>query len=389
MKSSVRNQLKTSPESTSLDRHETSVDFYADATPEDVCTDRDDSFSPATASAELPFELPRRALASPQSFRHSGWAPIRKRVWQAMIDCCMPLARIRRFAQCGEFTWVVADKNDPRRVALIGSYCRDRFCTPCTTARSRYIASALTAASGQERVRMITLTIKTDDRPLGVHLDKLRDSFRKLRQTKLWQNSVSGGVAFMEVKYNFDSQRWHPHYHLLVVGKFIAARALAKSWLKATGDSYIVHITASRNPDATRLYATKYATKAIDNETLRSPKRLREAMTALRGKRSLLVFGSWKSISFKRERLNADWQHVVSLRQLLTHVVTGNQYAINVMHALLTSSRLAAYMPVPNAMKTSPREPPVDIPKVQLDSQHQLWSVKDRRAYDLCFVTDA
>lgn len=381
-------RLTSSTSQPLLDQHESSVDLHDHARPEPDFGDHDDSAPSTIAARQLHSDLPGAALRSPQSFRHSGWATIRNRVYDALNDCCMPMARLRRFAQCGEFAWVVADKTDPRHVALVGSYCRDRFCTPCATARSRYIAAQIAKHTGNDRLRMVTLTIKTGDGPLAGYLAKLRESFRRLRQTSLWASCIRGGAAFLEVKFNFETHRWHPHYHILAVGKFMAAKALSKAWLKATGDSYIIHIAECNSPEKARTYVTKYATKAIDNETLRSPTRLREAITQLHGKRTLLLFGDWRRIRLTRERLTTEWVHLTSLRSLLKLIRRGNHYAQEVMAALLTTSRLRDELPLPRALASSTRSPPVKVPSGVTITRQELFATEPGRKYDLTYVTE-
>lgn len=363
---------------TPLDPHEIIVDLHSHEAPPEKPDPIDDSESVTVRCDQLSLSVNPTTYKTPTSFRHSGWAPVRRRVYDALASCCTPDARLKRFSECGNAAWVVVDSHDMRSMRIVGNYCRDRFCTPCANARSQYVSDTLFRNVSAKRIRFLTLTIKTGDEPLALCLNHLRDSFRKLRQTKLWKGCVTGGVAMTEVKWNDSTQRWHPHIHILFAGKFLPIKALRAAWLKATGDSYIVDIQAVKSPlDATR-YVTKYATKAVDNNTLRNPRRLREAITALHGKRTLLLLGTWRRISLKRPVVGRDTQYVTSLKDLLTHIRLLNPYAIAVMHSVITKTPLTEKFPArtvadPSRGPPAPTETRTPVP----DRQRLLFEVHD------------
>ncbi len=351
--------------------HETNVDFLKHD-PHPIRSDQADDLIPVTLrSLDLSLTGRRTSLHSAENFRHSGWAPVRRRVYDALKDCCIPTSRLERFVHCGTQAWIVAHKRDPRTLRIVGNYCRDRFCTPCANARSRFIADQLLEVVTNSRVRFLTLTIKTGDKPLVHYLEKLRTSFRRLRQIKLWSKCVKGGIAMMETKWNAETQRWHPHYHILFTGRFLPLKALRNAWLKATGDSYIIDIQEVKSPTKATQYVAKYATKGIDNNTLRNPDRLREAITALRGKRTLLLLGDWRRISLRPARLSDEWDHIVSLTRLLELIRDGNDYAINVFHSLLTHQRLTDRLPIPHT-SIQARSPPQTTTATPTNTQPTL-----------------
>lgn len=354
-------QLYTGPNlslpTTPLDPHETTVDVdHPDPNPIHP-GHGDHSTSVTLRSHDLRLTGSAAALRSSTAFRHSGWAPIRRRVWQALKDTGVPQQRLERFEACGNRAWVVSPSDDPRRFKIIGNYCRDRFCTPCATARSHFIADQLYDVIRDERIRFVTLTIKTGDASLTHYLDKLRASFRRLRQTKLWKNCVRDGVSMQEIKWNTDTHRWHPHLHLLVTGRYIPVQALRNAWKKATGDSFVVDVQCLRNSMDGARYVSKYATKAIDNATLRNPTRLREAIHALHGKRTFLLFGAWRKVSMKPPSMSGNWEYVVTLDKLCSLLSVRNDYAIQVFHCLITGARLDKRYSLPNAAP-KPRPPP-------------------------------
>lgn len=352
--------------STPLDPHETSVDFTPEPEHPIYVGPAEDSIPVTLRCGSLSLDLRRDAMLTATGFRHSGWAPVRRRVYDAMHACLVPQKRLDRFAACGERAFVIHRHDSPRLFSICGNYCRDRFCTPCTNARSRFIADKLQAHLTTGRLRFITLTIKTGDQPLSVYLDKLRTSFRKLRATKLWQQRVTGGISMLEVKWNQDTMRWHPHLHILQTGSFLPVKALRAVWLKATGDSYIVDVQCVNEPTAAIAYVVKYATKAVDNSTVSNPDRLQEAIIAMSSRRTLLLLGTWRKISLKQERLSVAWDYVVSLTHLLNLARQGNDYAISVLHSLNTRTRLDDSLPLPKSC-TPTRDPP---PAISVNPRH-------------------
>lgn len=244
-------------------------------------------------------DLGSLAVESAESFRHSGWSKHRAHVANAMKHPLFPLARRGRFAMCGTQTFVAIDQDHPDRYILLGNYCKDRFCTPCANARSRFIADALEEHIAKQRVRFMTLTIRTNDSPLWVHIQHLYESFKRLRTSKLWAKCVKGGIAFLEIKYQEHTQRWHPHLHILLHGTYIGKHGLSQAWLKATGDSYIVDIRSVDDNRKASAYVVKYATKPLHSSFVNKPERLVEAMMALKSRRTIIPFGDWYRISLR------------------------------------------------------------------------------------------
>lgn len=276
--------------------------------------------------------IPSPSLA--ETFRHSGWAPGRRRVYTALQDTQQSPGRIERFADCGARAYVYRSLDDPAVYRVAGSTCRDRFCSPCTRERGQAIAANITARLDGKRARFLTLTLRTENLPLVEALAKLQRAFRNLCRTPLWASRVDGGVAFLEVKYNPSRARWHPHIHALVQGRYIPFDLLRKAWLRITTDSHIVRIQVVHTADLILRYVTTYASKTLRTADFPTDESLREAVAALHGTRLCRTFGTWRGMSLTDTPTSGTWEPVGLLTDLLAQALQGDPYARSVIRAL-------------------------------------------------------
>jgi len=191
------------------------------------------------------------------------------------------------------------------------------------------------------------LTLKASSRPLHESLDKLYDSFNKLRRTRLWQQTQTGGVAFLEIKISKNAKMWHPHLHMISEGRYIDNNPLRKAWLKATGDSFIVKVNKIKNRGHAAHYATKYATKPHDPSVFHNPADLDELLAAVKGRRLCYTYGSWRGVSLSHVPDQGEWTPVAPLVTLILDARVGHAPA----RAIL------AKLPG-NAFPTECRDPP-------------------------------
>ncbi len=149
------------------------------------------------------------------------------------------------------------------------------------------------AMIGTQPVSFITLTLSGKNKGLHELIDKLYRSFKALRNHPTWSEKVEGGAAFLEIKYNDKSQRWHPHLHIIAKASYIDQGELSEAWRTITKDSFIVDIRRVRNPEITGRYVTKYASKPLNSSFSNTPALLDESILALKGRRLCMCFGTW------------------------------------------------------------------------------------------------
>lgn len=293
---------------------------------------------PTLAADQGPFNrlgcppLPAGNLA--RRFRHSGWHNLRTTVWKALWRTSQSLARMNSFADCGHGAYVLRSIDNPNKHRLAGSTCHDRFCTPCATERSRTIATNIAAKLGGNGCRFVTLTVREGADGLRPAIAHLYDSFRKLQRKAFWSSRVTGGAAFLEIKWNEPSQRWHPHLHCLTQGKFIPQQDLSRVWKQITRGSYIVDIRACKGATAITRYVTKYASKPLNTSYANDMDRLCEAIVALKSKRICITFGGWRSVLLTDHLDEDGWVQIDSLAAVIARASRGDVESRAILHTL-------------------------------------------------------
>ena len=273
-----------------------------------------------------------------QCFRHSGWHLHRERVAKALWRTRQSLARMLSFATCGASAYVYRSVKDPTLYKVMGSACHDRFCVPCARERGQVLAANIRDRLEGTVSRFITLTLRTDELSLREALDKLQKSFNALLKSPLWRSRVDGGVAFLEVKYNPNLNRWHPHVHAIVQGSFFPQSQLADLWQRVTGDSRVVDIRAVTSHRAILHYVTTYCSKAMRSTDFPGDAILDEAIHALHGRRLARTFGTWRGVPLTQYLSADDWEPVAPLVDLLADAVRGDHAAHSIIASLRTRS---------------------------------------------------
>lgn len=295
------------------------------------------------------------------TFRHSGWVRERLLIYQSLHRTEQKSNRIREFEECGSHAYVLKSVTEPDSYRLAGSACHDRFCLPCATERSQTIAMNVMEAMGDRECRFLTLTIRSTDESLASLLDKLYNSFTSLRRSRLWKRSVTGGVAFVEINYRPGTDRWHPHFHVLIEGKFIRKDELKRVWHAITGDSFIIDIRMVKNTTHAARYVTKYASKPFNNTYVNRPDRLDEAVLALKGRKLALTFGSWRGVTLARTISDGAWEHYASLDEVIHDAAHGDTAALRILEKLTDQDLQPLLARAPP--RPQPNPPPLPAPK--------------------------
>lgn len=295
-------------------------------------------------------------------FRHSGWAPIRRRVYASLQRTMQPVNRILAFSSCGDVIRVLENNDDDMRFKLVGNYCHDRWCTPCAVERARTIAHNVLDLAGTNRLRFLTLTLKASVMPLVDRLSYLRTSFARLKRTRLWKRSVSAGIACLEVKRYLTVDGWHCHYHVLFQGRYIVRTELAATWKAITGDSDIVDVRLARDRRNVAKYITKYVSKPLDTTFVGANDLLDEAIRALKGVRLMDTFGAWRGKPLTRTVDDGKWHDVGTLDSYVIAAYEGNTFAKRVIASLHRSGTADALLAAaewrPPVLPRPPPEPP-------------------------------
>lgn len=274
-----------------------------------------------------------------ESFRHSHWAILRQKTFDAMARLQLPPHRLERFAHCGAEARVEQNQKTGE-CRIHGSYCHDRFCRPCAAARGRKAAAAIRQAIDVHVVRFITLTLRHSSLPLSDQIQRLRRCFATLRHSRLWKDAVVGGVSVIEVKVGEDG-RWHPHLHNVVQGQWIDRDELSKAWLAITGDSHVVDVrkvdAGNAEKDLTS-YLCKYVAKPAGVDVMTDSDKFEEYILAMKGVRVLNFLGTWrkfeKALDAIEETDKEDWKPVGSLERIILQARDGDPWSLRVLQNL-------------------------------------------------------
>ncbi len=306
-------------------------------------------------------------------FRHSGWAPIRRLVYDALRRTETTASVLDNFASCGDGAYVLKSDSDPPRYRIAGSTCHHRLCTPCATERSRVVAQNVIDHIGNKRVRFLTFTLRHTTEPLAVLLDRLYKAFAFLKRTKLWRRNVTGGVAFLEIKRTAYGECWHPHFHVLTEGNYIEKRALQDAWLFSTGDSFVVDIRLPHSNVTVAREVTKYASKPLSTTFVHDPEALDEALLAVKGRRLCSTFGTWRGVLLVKTVDEGGWENLGPLSTWISNAAYGDIEAHRVLDEI-DADRTAVLMHL--APIIHPRPPPEQI--TPRDVQCQLFDTTPR-----------
>ena len=197
---------------------------------------------------------------------------------------------INALEQCSE-QYAVYKIDDQLEVHPIR--CRKRACPICEGKRLAHWHEKLKPLlKSLSAPKHITLTLRSSDDPLEDQLDRLTRSFRRLRQRTLWKRRNPWGVWLIEITYNANSGRWHPHIHIMCNMPFLHMESLREAWYEITGDSYMVGIRALAPNKAAEF--TKYIAKA--SSIFLAPIDPFRLNAVLKGRRLVQPFGHWPDL---------------------------------------------------------------------------------------------
>lgn len=296
-------------------------------------------------------------LSSAQVFRHSGWAPQRARIYAAFSRTHQDFNRRSRFQYCGTHARVLQKIDPPYDYKIVGDYCRDRFCLPCSKLRGHTIAANVIKQLDGRPARFLTLTLRSQTEPLVDLLNRIQQCFRSLRAKPFWKTKVDGGVSFIECKWNPQANRWHVHLHMLLEGRYLDKPTLEAQWLAITADSYVCDLQLCRSETDAARYVTKYVTKAFSADLLSTPDRLDEAVRSFRGRRLFTTFGSWRGVPLLATDRDDTWIDLGELLDILAQAKAGDPDAMKILNSIdpdatATALRLMQPRPPPIGHRT-------------------------------------
>lgn len=213
---------------------------------------------------------------------------------------------VAKLDTCGQDMWMTCTGCGGQHKTLTS--CKRKWCPACQRAIATKRADRM--RSGVKRLKwplFVTLTMANSYNAESVRT--LRRSFGKLRNRKLWKDSVLGGVAAVEVTNK--GQGWHPHLHALVDCEWLAIhtpapqkgddhqtverkceyaqRELSATWADILGQQLaVVWVTRAHGLGVVK-EVLKYSVKGSD--LLASPDQIAPMLRVLEMTRLVTTFG--------------------------------------------------------------------------------------------------
>jgi len=134
-----------------------------------------------------------------------------------------------RMCQCGallEFDcYKIGDCEEPKRVLVNASFCRERLCPMCMWRHSLWLHMMLCALLAaylnikpQHQALLLTLTIKNvPASELKGAIDRLLKAYRKLMRYKRVAGAIDAWYRVLEITRNLDTGEFHPHLHVILL----------------------------------------------------------------------------------------------------------------------------------------------------------------------------
>jgi len=217
-----------------------------------------------------------------------------------------------RLQKCGtEFNTFMCGCN----FIKISKKCNYRICPVCGKIRSIKFYKKFIGVIKKKRIarsifdrglRLLTLTIKNQE-DLEGGINKLYESFNKLKRREYCKHKLVGGLGVIEIKRGEDGL-WNHHIHFIIDSSYLDMKSqkktgkdskLVQEWKKCTGDSGILDIKRITSHAGALNYVLKYLTKGIIDLT-NEEKALFFKLTFQR--RLLFTFGKGEFYNIKQDK---------------------------------------------------------------------------------------
>lgn len=235
-----------------------------------------------------------------------------------LLDARKDRSRAERLRWCRSSAWFYRHK-DTGEVRVGSNACHLRWCPVCAQARRNYIAHAVAEWVGiADHPKFLTLTLKHTNAPLEWQIENLYKFFRELRRRKGFNDCVTGGIWFFQIKKSKTDNLWHPHLHCLITGLYLSKHKLHKMWCQVTFGSFIADIRAIHDPQKAANDAAKYAACPGTLSDLSSAEAC-ELVEAVHRRRICGTWGTGRAVSLRPVKsMDKDkWENVGSWTDIL------------------------------------------------------------------------
>lgn len=273
----------------------------------------------------LEITVPNPADCTPgQKVVHHRWFGERLEILTALRACEKHRALYARIHACGTnaaVQWSPARN----RFRLVGKACRSSLCPRCRAAKAAKLVDRIkfaVAGTPRNTWKLLTLTIRSSPQPLAEQAKRVKQAFRRLRQSSLFKLNCSAGAAILEVTYNATTRHWHPHLHCLLRATFIPQQQISHLWAKLTRGSPIVDIRSVKDAHRAAAYIAAYLAKPPAQMAELPPDMRAQWIDANCSQHWLVQWGQAlpPAKGMLIDELPNDWYHVGWLEYVVAHV---------------------------------------------------------------------
>ena len=168
-------------------------------------------------------------------------AQLRKRARSKYAQLPIILALVDSATTSGDNTMVesywnsyhCASRLEQNGQKLTGKYCNNRWCLVCSRIRTaKLINKYKPYFKTLQEPQFVTLTAPTITAlELSERLYQMGKQFKQIKDNLRKMGTPLIGVRKLEVEFNPNTNKYHPHYHIIIEGKY-EAECLVNLWLK-------------------------------------------------------------------------------------------------------------------------------------------------------------
>ena len=213
--------------------------------------------------------------------------------------------------ECGKIINTIICKNCSTKHFAGFRRCKNRFCVNCNYVRSlawvaRLIPFMKEWINQGNYIQMLVLTIK-DGEDLKERVKFLETSWRTLyhdnkNMRDKWKREFAGGLRSLEIVVGKNSNKWHPHMHLLLLKDHYNKdyEWIKSNWKSITNNNGSIYIKSIQNDNLLKgvVECVKYIMKP-ERKIFNDDKRFLEMWETVKGKRQINTWGCLRGIKTK------------------------------------------------------------------------------------------
>ena len=285
-----------------------------------------------------------------------------------------PAKTLPRLRSCRTDAWFLRNKTTGE-VRVSSMTCKLRWCPPCAQAKQIWIQKQVADwILEQQYPKFLTLTLQHTDLPVVDQVRTLYDAFRRFRKMKWFADRCTGGVWFFQLKLSETDDKWHPHLHCIVTGRYLPLRKLSKEWEKASSGSYVVDVQMVKDHQNAANEVARYCSRPVRLAHLSHGHRA-EVLDAFHSRRLCGTWGTGRTISLspKPDYVKEDWHTLgswTSIHIRLDHDPAARQIVKAWSTGLPLEESVSLLDYIDEAAKQNARPPP----EHELDSQRRFFT---------------